>query len=88
LTKGKPIKVVLIKENDGTWVPLMLTDTTMDLKDVRGWGKQELRLLESNEAATVMNMLANEFNNALNLQNLGLFQTLRVAVRKLASVLR
>lgn len=28
-----------------------------DLKDVWSWGKQELRLLESNEAATAMNML-------------------------------
>jgi len=28
-----------------------------DLKEVWGWGKQELRKLESNEAATVMNML-------------------------------
>ena len=28
-----------------------------DLKDIWGWGKQELRLLESNEAATAMNML-------------------------------
>jgi hypothetical protein len=28
-----------------------------DLKDVWGCGKQELRLLESNEAATTMNML-------------------------------
>ena len=28
-----------------------------DLKEVWGWGKQELRLLESNEAATAMNML-------------------------------
>jgi hypothetical protein len=28
-----------------------------DLKEVWGWGKQELRLLESNEAATVMNMV-------------------------------
>jgi len=28
-----------------------------DLKEIWGWGKQELRLLESNEAATVMNML-------------------------------
>jgi len=77
LTRGKPIKVVLIKEDDGTWVPLMSTDANMevkeilesygvrfgieevfkDLKEVWGWGKQELRLLESNEAATTMNML-------------------------------
>jgi SRSO17 transposase len=28
-----------------------------DLKEIWGWGKQELRLLESNEAATVMNMV-------------------------------
>jgi hypothetical protein len=28
-----------------------------DLKDVWGWGKQEVRLLESNEATTVMNMV-------------------------------
>jgi hypothetical protein len=77
LTRGKPIKVVLIKEADGTWLPLVSTDTSLDarailesygvrfgieemfkdLKDVWGWGKQELRLLESNEAATAMNML-------------------------------
>jgi hypothetical protein len=78
LTKGKPIKVVLIKEDDGIWVPLMSTEATMgvreileaygvrfgieevfkDLKDVWGWGKQEVRLLETNEAATAMNMLS------------------------------
>jgi hypothetical protein len=77
LTRGKPIKVVVIKEDDGTWVPLMSTEANMevkeilesygirfgieevfkDLKEVWGWGKQELRLLESNEAATTMNML-------------------------------
>jgi len=77
LTKGRPVRVVVIKEDDGTWVPLMSTDPTMDvkeilesygvrfgieevfkdLKDLWGWGKQELRLLESNEAATAMNML-------------------------------
>jgi len=77
LTKGKPVKVVLVKEDEKTWVPLMSTDATMevkeilesygvrfgieevfkDLKEVWGWGKQELRLLESNEAATAMNML-------------------------------
>lgn len=77
LTKGKPVKVVLIKEDEKTWVPLVSTDATMevkeilesygvrfgieevfkDLKEVWGWGKQELRLLESNEAATAMNML-------------------------------
>jgi hypothetical protein len=77
LTRGKPIKVVLIKEDDGTWVPLMSTDASMevremlesygirfgieevfkDLKEVWGWGKQELRLLESNESATTLNML-------------------------------
>ena len=28
-----------------------------DLKEVWGWGKQEVRLLESNEAATAMNMM-------------------------------
>ena len=28
-----------------------------DLKEVWGWGKQEVRLLERNEAATAMNML-------------------------------
>jgi len=28
-----------------------------DLKEVWGWGKQEVRLLESNEAATTMNMV-------------------------------
>jgi len=77
LTRGKPIKVVLIKEDDGVWVPLVSTDISLevreilesyavrfgieemfkDLKEVWGWGKQELRLLESNEAATAMNML-------------------------------
>jgi len=77
LTRGKPIKVVLIKEDEKTWVPLMSTDANQevkeilesygvrfgieevfkDLKEVWGWGKQELRLLESNEAATVMNMV-------------------------------
>jgi len=77
LTRGKPIRVVIVKENDKTWLPLMSTDAEMpvmeilesyavrfgieemfkDLKDVWGWGKQELRKLESNEAATTMNML-------------------------------
>ena len=77
LMRGKPIKVVLIKEDDGVWVPLVSTDISLevreilesyavrfgfeemfkDLKEVWGWGKQELRLLESNEAATAMNML-------------------------------
>jgi SRSO17 transposase len=77
LTRGKPVKVVLIKEDDGTWVPLMSTDASMevkeileaygvrfgieevfkDLKEVWGWGKQEVRKLESNEAATAMNMV-------------------------------
>ena len=76
LTKCKPIKVVLIKEDEKTWVPLLSTNAELpakeilesygvrfgieevfkDLKEVWGWGKQELRLLESNEAATVMNM--------------------------------
>jgi hypothetical protein len=78
LTKGKAIKVVLIKENDKTCVSLMSTDAMMevkeileaygvrfgieemfkDLKDVWGWGKQEVRLLERNEAVTAMNMLS------------------------------
>ena len=77
LTCGKPVKVVLIKENEKVWVPLISTDAAMseveilegygvrfgieetfkDLKEVWGWGKQELRKLESNEAATTMNML-------------------------------
>ena len=77
LTKGKPVRVVIIKEDDGTWVPLMCTDISRsakeilesygvrfgieemfkDLKEVWGWGKQEVRLLERNEAATAMNML-------------------------------
>jgi len=77
LTRGKPIKVVLVKEDEKTWVPLMSTnadatakeilesygvrfgieETFKDLKEVWGWGKQELRLLESNEAATTINML-------------------------------
>jgi hypothetical protein len=78
LTKGKPIKVVLVKENEKTCVSLMSTDATMevkeileaygvrfgieevfkDLKDVWGWGKQEVRLLERNEAVTTLNMLS------------------------------
>jgi len=77
LTRGKPIKVILVKEDEKTWVPLISTDALMgakeilesyavrfgieemfkDLKEVWGWGKQEVRLLESNEAATAMNML-------------------------------
>jgi len=77
LTRGKPVRVVIIKEDDGTWVPLMCTDISRsakeilesygvrfgieemfkDLKEVWGWGKQEVRLLERNEAATAMNML-------------------------------
>ena len=77
LTRGKPVRVVMIKEDDGTWVPLMCTDISRsakeilesygvrfgieemfkDLKEVWGWGKQEVRLLERNEAATAMNML-------------------------------
>jgi len=75
--RGKPIKVVLIKEDEKTWVPLMSTNAEQsvveilesygvrfgieevfkDLKDVWGWGKQEVRLLESNEAVTTMNMV-------------------------------
>jgi hypothetical protein len=78
LTKGMPIKVVLVKENDKTCVPLMSTDANMDvkeileaygvrfgieemfkdLKEVWGWGKQEVRKLETNEAVTTMNMLS------------------------------
>jgi hypothetical protein len=77
LTKWKPVRVVLIKEDDGIWVPLMCTDITRsvkeilesygvrfgieemfkDLKEIWGLGKQEVRLLERNEAATTMNML-------------------------------
>ena len=77
VTKGTPIKVVLVKEDDKTWLPLISTDVDVsdleilesyavrfgieemfkDLKEVWGWGKQELRLLESNEAAATMNML-------------------------------
>jgi hypothetical protein len=77
LTRGKPIKVILVKEDEKTWVPLISTDAMMsakeilesyavrfgieemfkDLKEVWGWGKQEVRKLESNEAATAMNML-------------------------------
>ena len=77
LTRGKPIRVVLVKEDEKTWVPLVSTDARQgvreilesygvrfgieelfkDLKETWGWGKQELRLLESNEAATVMNMV-------------------------------
>jgi hypothetical protein len=78
LTKGKPIKVVLVKENDKTCVSLMSTEANMevkeileaygvrfgieemfkDLKEVWGWGKQEVRLLERNEAVTTLNMLS------------------------------
>jgi hypothetical protein len=78
LTKGTPIKVVLVKENDKTCVSLMSTDAAMevkeileaygvrfgieemfkDLKEVWGWGKQEVRKLETNEAVTTMNMLS------------------------------
>ena len=77
LTKWKPVRVVVIKEDDGIWVPLMCTDISRsvqeilesygvrfgieemfkDLKEVWGWGKQEVRLLERNEAATAMNLL-------------------------------
>ncbi|MCL2623932.1 MAG: transposase [Planctomycetaceae bacterium] len=77
LTRGKPIKVVVVKEDEKTWVPLVSTDANQevkeilesygvrfgieevfkDLKETWGWGKQELRLLESNEAATVMNLV-------------------------------
>jgi hypothetical protein len=77
ITRGKPIKVVLVKEDDKTWVPLISTDVDVsvleilesyaarfgieemfkDLKEVWGWGKQELRLLESNEGAATMNLL-------------------------------
>jgi len=34
-----------------------IEETFKDLKEVWGWGKQEVRLLESNEAATTCNML-------------------------------
>jgi hypothetical protein len=77
LTRGKPIRVVIVQENDKTWLPLMSTNVEMsvveslesyairfgieemfkDLKEVWGWGKQEWRRVESNEAATTMNML-------------------------------
>jgi NifB/MoaA-like Fe-S oxidoreductase len=60
---------VLIKEDDGSWLPLVSTDVHLstkeilesygkrfgieemfkDLKEVWGWGKQEVRKLESNE---------------------------------------
>jgi hypothetical protein len=76
LTKWKPVRVVIIKEDEGTWVPLMCTDISRtateiwesygvrfgieemfkDLKEIWGWGKQEVRLLERNEAATAMNL--------------------------------
>jgi hypothetical protein len=78
LTKGKPIKVVLVKESDKVCLPLMSTDANRDvkeileaygvrfgieevfkdLKEVWGWGKQEVRKLETNEAVTAMNMLS------------------------------
>lgn len=35
-----------------------IEETFKDLKEVWGWGKQEVRLLESNEAATAIDMLA------------------------------
>jgi hypothetical protein len=69
--------VVIVKEDEKTWLPLISTDVGVsvldilesyavrfgieemfkDLKEVWGWGKQELRLLESNEGAAAMNML-------------------------------
>ncbi|MDR1924170.1 MAG: transposase [Planctomycetaceae bacterium] len=77
LTKGVPIRVVIVKEDDGAWVPLISTDANLgvkeilesygirfgieemfkDLKEVCGWGKQQVRKLESNEAVTALNML-------------------------------
>ena len=41
----------------GYGVRFGIEEVFKDLKAVWGWGKQELRLLESNEAATVMNMV-------------------------------
>jgi hypothetical protein len=78
LTRGEPIRVVLVKEDEKTCVSLMSTEASMevkeileaygvrfgieevfkDLKDVWGWGKQEVRLLETNEAVTTLNMLS------------------------------
>jgi hypothetical protein len=77
ITRGNPIKVVIVKEDEKTWVPLISTDVDVsvldilesyavrfgieemfkDLKEVWGWGKQELRLLESNEGAATLNLL-------------------------------
>ena len=34
LTKGKPVRVVIIKEDDGTWVPLMCTDISRSAKEI------------------------------------------------------
>ena len=62
--------MVLVKEGETTWGPLMSTDAGMEVREIWKsygirfgieevwcWGKQELRLLESNESATAMNML-------------------------------
>jgi hypothetical protein len=34
LTKWQPVRVILIKEDDGTWVPLMCTDITRTAKEI------------------------------------------------------
>ena len=34
LTKGKPIKVVIVKEDDRTWLPLISTDATLAVKEI------------------------------------------------------
>ena len=34
LTKGKKVRVVIIKEDDGTWVPLMCTDISRSAKEI------------------------------------------------------
>jgi len=40
-----------------------------DLKEVWDWSKQELLLLESNEAATAMNMLLYRYDGAGDLES-------------------
>jgi hypothetical protein len=77
VTDDKPLRVVIVKEANGTWVQLMSINSELsvkdileddavrfgieeifkDFKEVWGWGKQKVRLLESNEATTVLNMM-------------------------------
>ena len=34
LTRGKPIRVVIVKENDKTWLPLISTDADMSVVEI------------------------------------------------------